>query len=276
MQQHARRVDPTGAIDCLTRVHSLGDTSIAPAKPPAMQPEQLRIALFSGNYNYVRDGANQALNRLVGYLLRQGAQVRIYSPTVENPAFEPTGDLVSVPPSPSRARRNIACRCASRSVCAATSPRSPPTSSTSPAPTSSPIARSVGHGARGIPAVASVHTRFETYLQYYHLADARAGGARDPAPLLPALRRDGRPGRVDRGDPACATDEQATSRSGHAASIAASSIRSGAASMSPRAGLADDDVVVAFLGRVVLEKGLDVFADAVDAAREAGRTPRSW
>ena len=62
-----------------------------------MQTSDLRIALFSGNYNYVRDGANQALNRLVGYLLSQGASVRIYSPTVENPAFEATGDLVSVP-----------------------------------------------------------------------------------------------------------------------------------------------------------------------------------
>ena len=57
----------------------------------------LRIALFSGNYNYVRDGANQALNRLVGYLLRQGAQVRVYSPVVAEPAFAPTGDLVGLP-----------------------------------------------------------------------------------------------------------------------------------------------------------------------------------
>ena len=70
-----------------------------------MDVTQLRIALFTGNYNYVRDGANQALNRLVGYLLRHGAAVRIYSPTVEQPAFEPTGDLVSVPsiPVPGRA-----------------------------------------------------------------------------------------------------------------------------------------------------------------------------
>jgi len=43
------------------------------------------------------DGANKALNRLVGYLLRQGASVRVYSPTVAEPDFEPTGDLVSVP-----------------------------------------------------------------------------------------------------------------------------------------------------------------------------------
>ena len=65
-----------------------------------MDPSDLRIALFSGNYNYVRDGANQALNRLVGYLLRQGAQVRVYSPVRADPAFPPTGDLVNVPSVP--------------------------------------------------------------------------------------------------------------------------------------------------------------------------------
>ncbi len=47
------------------------------AKSPTMQMSNLRIALFSGNYNYVRDGANQALNRLFGYLLLQGAHVRV-------------------------------------------------------------------------------------------------------------------------------------------------------------------------------------------------------
>ena len=65
-----------------------------------MEPSDLRIALFSGNYNYVRDGANQALNRLVDYLLRQGVKVRTYSPTTDTPAFEPTGDLVSMPSVP--------------------------------------------------------------------------------------------------------------------------------------------------------------------------------
>src|SRR5215207_6636598 len=79
-------------------------------QPLAVQSEDLRIALFSGNYNYVRDGANQSLNRLVGFLLRQGAQVRVYSPTVEHPAFAPTGDLVSVPsvPIPGRSEYRLA------------------------------------------------------------------------------------------------------------------------------------------------------------------------
>ena len=62
-----------------------------------MQPTDLRVALFSGNYNYVRDGANQALNRLVGYIERDGVDVRVYSPTSPRPAFDPKGTLVSVP-----------------------------------------------------------------------------------------------------------------------------------------------------------------------------------
>ncbi len=51
-----------------------------PLQRRAVQPSDLRVALFSGNYNYVRDGANQALNRLVGYLLRQGvARARLFA-----------------------------------------------------------------------------------------------------------------------------------------------------------------------------------------------------
>src|SRR3569832_769570 len=71
-----------------------------PLQPRAVDAKELRVALFSGNYNYVRDGANQALNRLVGYLLRQDVKVRVYSPTVEHPAFPPTGDLVDIPAVP--------------------------------------------------------------------------------------------------------------------------------------------------------------------------------
>ena len=56
-----------------------------------MQPPDLRVALFSGNYNYIRDGANQALNLLVGHLMARGATVRVYSPTTDTPAFTPTG-----------------------------------------------------------------------------------------------------------------------------------------------------------------------------------------
>ena len=76
----------------------------------AAAPCPLRIALFSGNYNYVRDGANQALNRLVAFLEAQGNTVRVYSPTSDTPAFEPAGTLVSVPSVsiPGRAEYRVA------------------------------------------------------------------------------------------------------------------------------------------------------------------------
>ena len=138
-------------------------------QPVAVQPTDLRIALFSGNYNYVRDGANQALNRLVGYLLKQGAQVRIYSPTIPEPAFEPTGDLVSLPsvaiPGRPEYRLGLGLSRKARRDLDEFKPNVVHISSPD----------IIGHRAvswarqRRIPAVASVHTRFETYLGYYHL-----------------------------------------------------------------------------------------------------------
>ena len=127
---------------------------------------ELRIALFSGNYNYVRDGANQALNRLVGYLLSQGAQVRVYSPTVAEPAFAPTGDLVSVPsiafPGRGEYRFPLGLSPRVRADLKAFAPNVVHVSSPDVA----------GHRAvswargRDLPLLASVHTRFETYFRY--------------------------------------------------------------------------------------------------------------
>ena len=61
-----------------------------------MDVTDLRIALFTGNYNYVRDGANQALNRLAGHLLERGAALRIYSPRTDTPAFPSVGKVVGM------------------------------------------------------------------------------------------------------------------------------------------------------------------------------------
>ena len=235
-----------------------------------MQPSDLRVALFSGNYNYVRDGANQALNRLVDYLLRQGVHVRVYSPTMENPAFPPTGDLVSIPAVPipgrseyrfplaltTRARRDLA-RYAPNVVHIA-----------------SPDI--LGHRAvtwarrNRIAAVASVHTRFDTYCAYYGLQflepAARAIMRRlyhrcevvmVPAESTAAILRAQRMNRdiaiwargIDR--------EQFNPQ------------RRDMAWRHSR-GIEDDELTVAFLGRVVMEKGLDVFCDAIAALAERG------
>jgi phosphatidylinositol alpha 1,6-mannosyltransferase len=234
------------------------------------QPSDLRIALFTGNYNYVRDGANQALNRLVGYLLRQGVKVRTYAPVVDEPAFPPTGDLVGVPavPIPLRAeyRMPVALPRRARRDLEAFAPNI--------VHIASPDV--VTHRAvtwarrRGIPAVASIHTRFETYLAYYHLeflepaarallrrlyrrCDALLAPAESSAAVLRAQRMNkhiyiwGR--GVDREQFNPGRRDPAWRRA---------------------LGLEERDLTIAFLGRVVMEKGLDVFAEAVDALTERG------
>ena len=235
-----------------------------------MQPTDLRIALVTGNYNYVRDGANQALNRLVEFLLRQGAQVRSYSPTIANPAFPATGDLVSVPsiPIPFRPEYRL------------------PLSLTPKirrdladfAPNVLHIASPdyVSHRAvtwakqRNIPAVASIHTRFETYLAYYHLEflepAARAMLRRlyrrcdaivAPSESSAAVLRNQRMNR----------DIAIWSRG-----VDRAQFHPGRRDMAWRRsiGIADKSLAIAFLGRIVMEKGLDVFADAVDALAARG------
>ncbi|RYY33656.1 MAG: glycosyltransferase family 1 protein, partial [Sphingomonadales bacterium] len=62
-----------------------------------MDVSDLRVALISGNYNMVRDGPTQALGKLVDHLLAQGAKVRIFCPTVENPQVQQPGEIVSLP-----------------------------------------------------------------------------------------------------------------------------------------------------------------------------------
>ena len=238
-----------------------------------MDPKDLRIALFSGNYNYVRDGANQALNRLVGYLQRQGVKVRIYSPTTDTPAFEPTGDLVSIPsiPIPGRGEYQLGISLSPRLR------RDLAEFAPNIVHISSPDI--VGHRAvtwarrRRIAAVASVHTRFDTYLEYYRLQWLeplvrillrrlyhRCEAIMAPADSMAAVLRAQRMNR-----------EIAIWARG----IDREQFNPDRRDMDWRRGLgiADDELVIAFLGRIVMEKGLDVFADAI---RELAKTKAKY
>ena len=230
-----------------------------------MQPEEIRVALFSGNYNYVRDGANQALNRLVGYLLRQGVKVRVYSPTTDTPAFEPTGDLVSVPsvPVPGRPeyRVGLGLNAQIRRDLEAFAPNL--------VQISAPDV--IGHRAvtwarrHKIPIVASVHTRFDTYLEYYHLQALE--------PLARGIMR-----RIYQRCDAILAPAESTAAVLHAQRMSRDisiwsrgvdreQFNPGRRDMAWRrsVGIKDDELAIAFLGRIVMEKGLDVFADAIDA-----------
>lgn len=233
-----------------------------------MNPSDLRIALFSGNYNYVRDGANQALNRLVGYLLRQGAHVRVYSPTIAEPAFPATGDLVSVPSAAMPFGRGeyrfpLALSPRVRSDLAAFVPNV--------VHVSSPDV--VAHRAvswarhRRLPVLASVHTRFETYFRYYNMAFME--------PVIEALLRR----FYRRCDALVAPSESMAQvlrdqRMNYDIDIWSRGVDREVFDPTLRSlewrrslGIGDDEVLVGFHSRLVMEKGLDVFSDTIDELR---------
>lgn len=233
-----------------------------------MQTSDLRIALFSGNYNYVKDGANQALNRLAEYLLRQGAKLRVYSPTTNTPAFAATGDLVSAPsvPIPGRSEYQFPLGL-SRDLKADLEAFKP-----NIVHISSPdmLGRGAAAWARahGVPVLCSVHTRFETYLQYYKLGWAEPG-------MIAFLRR-----LYRRCDALVAPSESFADilrAQGMNDDIGIWSRGVDRELFNPQRrdpawrrelGIRDDEMVVGFLGRLVMEKGLDVFADTIDALRK--------
>ena len=235
-----------------------------------MNIADLRVALFSGNYNYVRDGANQALNRLADYLLRQGAALRVYAPKVENPDFPPTGDLFGIPavPIPGRSeyRFPLGLWRAARDDLAEFRPNVLHVSS------SDPTAHAALRWAerRNLPVLASVHTRFDTYPRYYgmafiepwfnrimrrfyHRCDAVVAPSESMAEVLRSQDMSDDVGIWSRGvdreifDPA--RRDLAWRRT---------------------LGIGDDEVAIGFLGRVVMEKGLDVFAETMAELRRRG------
>ncbi|TNE74624.1 glycosyltransferase family 1 protein [bacterium] len=62
--------------------------------------KDLRVAIFTGNYNHIRDGVSLTLNRLVAHLEKRNIPVIVYGPTCDEPAIEHNGEFVSVPSIP--------------------------------------------------------------------------------------------------------------------------------------------------------------------------------
>jgi phosphatidylinositol alpha 1,6-mannosyltransferase len=236
-----------------------------------MQPTDLRVALFSGNYNYTRDGANQALNLLVGHLLSKGVKVRVYSPTSRRPAFAPVGDLVSVPSIKlpgGRDEYKLA-----RGLPAAVR-RDLETFAPNIVHVSAP--ELVGHRAvswgrrKRITTIASLHTRFETYPAYYGM------GFLKPALIAILKRFYNRFDEVVVPSPsmgALLREWGVTTPIGiWSRGINHDRFKPERRDLAWRRGLGigDDEIAIGFLGRLVKEKGLDIFADVANELTRRG------
>lgn len=235
-----------------------------------MDVTELRIALFSGNYNNVLDGANKALNRLAEYILRQGAQLRVYSPTVDTPAFSPTGTLVSVPsvPFPGRGeyRFPLGLSEANKRDLEKFAPNILHLSS----PDQSAKAALKWGKAKGLPVMASVHTRFETYPRYYKLGFIE--------PWIEAMLR-----RFYRQCDALVAPSESMVQTLHqqgmhddislwTRGVDRTIFNPSLRDMEWRRaqGIADDELALVFIGRLVMEKGLDIFTETCAMLRTRG------
>ncbi len=229
----------------------------------------LRVALFSGNYNYVVDGPVKALNRLVAHIEARGNAALVFAPTTATPAFNHSGELISVPSvalpgSRSEYRLALGLPKAARARLDAFRP----TIIHVAAPDLLGLGALNYARAKGLPAVASFHTRFDTYPRYY--------GLKFLEPLITAYMRNfyARCARVYAPSPSM-VDELKRDRIGGDIRLWTRGVDQSL--FNPRRrdqawrrslGFADDDVVIAFVGRLVLEKGIDIFAAAVNAAQK--------
>jgi glycosyltransferase involved in cell wall biosynthesis len=235
---------------------------------------KLRLALFCANFNGVPDGASKSLNRLVAFLLDRGAAVRIYSPTVRNPPFKPPIEPIAVPsvPIPTRPeyRLSLGLNRRLREDVARFAPNVVHIS----VPDRAGLQAQRLAGQLGVPVVASLHTRFETYLSYYGLGflrpiierRLRRFYSRCDAVLVPneliaeELRARG-----------WATNVHVWKR-GVDRNLFNPGRRS--AEWRRHQGFDDDDIVLLFFGRLVREKGLGEFAALVEELRRRGHRSR--
>lgn len=243
---------------------------------PDDRPRRLpRVALFSGNFNYVRDGANRALNQLVGALQDRGATVRVYSPTSTTPAFAPAGPLVSIPSVrfPGRGEYRIGLGLP-RAIRADVHRFAPDLIHVS-APDWTGVAAQRLAQSMHVPLVASLHTRFETYADFYgaslirpamerHLSRFYARADCILVPTLPIMEEFG--------------------RAGYAAPVRLWSRGVDRKQFDPArrdlwwrrtAGITDDTCAVLFFGRLVREKGLADYVQVIDRLTARGVAVRA-
>jgi len=227
-----------------------------------------RVALFSGNYNCVVDGANRALNQLVAYLERRGVEVQIYAPTCKNPAFRPAGRLISVPsiPIPSRGEYRLAGPLSSK-IKKHIRAFSPDLIHLS-APDLLGYSALKWAKSEELPVVASFHTRFDTYPRYYNMAWMEKHLVRYMKHFYGLCDQVYSPS-------ACITDflgsleiKDTVRPWGRGIDTDLFNPQKRDLAWRQSMGIADDEIVLLFVGRLVLEKGLGVYADIIDQLGE--------
>jgi phosphatidylinositol alpha 1,6-mannosyltransferase len=251
-------------------------------RPPQTEPwaeratqAPLRVALVTGSYNYIRDGVALTLNRLIAYLESHGVETLIFTPVAREPALEHAGEVV---PAPSLA---IPFRPEYRIALGLTRPLRTRLIAFRPDIVHLATPDILGHQAlrlakaSGWATVASYHTRYDTYLKYYGFgflqpvakaAERRFYGACDevfiPSPsMAETLADEGVDARFHLWTRGVDTERFHPGRRSEAWRAAR--------------GVGPDEILVAFVSRLVREKRLDDFVAVVRRLQAAGAPARA-
>ncbi len=222
--------------------------------------EPLRVVLTTGNYNYIKDGVSLTLNRLVEWLERNGVEVMIIAPVAETPGMKHFGKLLPVPSFAIPTRKEY------RLGYKLTEKLRQEIFQFKPDLFHIAVPDITGHSAlklseqMQVPAVSSFHTRFDTYLRYYKLgflkplfhARLRAFYARCEHVYVPSVSM------IDKLAGQGIADNMRLWTRGIDHERFNPAKRSQAWRRAH--GIADDDLLIAYAGRLVAEKNMALMA----------------
>lgn len=235
-----------------------------------MKIPDLRIALFTGAYNHIADGVSLTLNRLVDFLGQKGAEVRVYAPTIPKPPLAHAGILVPVRSIQAPGRPDYRVSLGLSRDAHSDLIRFRPNLFHIATPDFLGLSALRTAKRSATTVVASYHTHFASYLDYYRLGVLEGATWKYlrwfydqcrhvyvPTPsMLRVLRGHGissdlrlwpRGVESDRFNPSRRSLGWRRSR-----------------------GIADNDVTVAFVSRLVAEKGLGVLVDVLKGLEARG------
>lgn len=217
--------------------------------------DPLRVAFFAGSYDHIVDGVTLSTNRQVAHLVNRGVPVRVYAPSNGKPVLDAAGEFLRVP-SFSIPRTDYAF--------ALSLPRAN-LEAFDPALVHLATPDWLGARAlrwakrRSLPVVATYHTHFTSYLKHY-----RCGLLEGFCWRL--LRRFY--SQCDEVLVPCRSIGDELRSRGITAPITVNSYGVDTRNFSPafrsldwrrQHGIADGEVIVTFVGRLVWEKGLECF-----------------
>ena len=229
-----------------------------------------RIALFTGAYNHIADGVSLTLNRLVAFLEGQGANVRVFAPTIPDPPLKHAGTLTPVRSisAPGRPDYRVSLGLSGGALNSLT--EFDPHLFHIATPDLLGLAALRHAGKLGRPVVASYHTHFASYLKYYRL------GIIEPLVwnYLRWFYRQCRHVYVPTGSMMEVLEKNGISGNLRLwpRGVESQLFNPGQRSMQWREarGIDEHDPVICFVSRLVTEKGLDVVTDVMRGLKKRG------